>query len=109
AGRGEEVADPGGAGPDDQLDELRGGDREEDHPRLAGDGAGEQGLAGARRADQEHALGDGAAEALIFLRLAEEVDDLLELLLRLLDPGDVGEGGARPLGVVEARLALPDP
>src|SRR6185312_7303622 len=43
----EEVADTAGADADEHLDEVRAGDREERHPGLAGDGAGEQGLAGA--------------------------------------------------------------
>ena len=68
------------------------GDREERHVRLAGDGAREQGLAGAGRADQQHALGDAAADLLELLRVLEELDDLLELLLGLVDAGDVVEG-----------------
>ena len=45
----EHVAHAGGADADEHFDEVRTGDREERHVRLAGDGAGEQGLAGARR------------------------------------------------------------
>ncbi len=75
----EHVAHAAGADADEHLDEIRAGDREERHVRLAGDGAGEQGLAGAGRADQQHALRDLAAEALEFLRVLQELDDLLEL------------------------------
>jgi hypothetical protein len=46
----EQVAHAGGADADEHLDEVRAGDREERHARLAGDGAGEQRLAGAREA-----------------------------------------------------------
>src|SRR3546814_1923458 len=42
-----------------------------------------QRLAGARRADQQTALRDLAAEALELLRVAQELDDLLQLLLGL--------------------------
>jgi hypothetical protein len=57
------------------------------HARLARDGAREQRLAGARRAHEQRALGDLAAEARELLRVAQELDDLLELLLGLVDAG----------------------
>ena len=76
---------------DDRLDELGGGHREERHVRLAGDRACEQRLAGARRAAQQHAVRDPRAELPVPLGIAEEVDDLAQLLLRLVDAGDVGE------------------
>jgi hypothetical protein len=49
----EHVAHPACADADEHLDEVRAGDGEERHAGLAGDRAGEQGLAGARRADQQ--------------------------------------------------------
>ena len=103
----EHVADARRADADEHLDEVRAGNREERHVRLAGDGAGEQGLAGAGRADEQAALRDAAAEPLELLRVLEEFDDFLELLLRLVDTGDVGEGDA-PLVLLQhagARLA----
>ena len=45
----EEVAHAARADPDDGLDELRRGEREERHAGLAGDGPGEEGLPGAGR------------------------------------------------------------
>ena len=54
----EQVAHAAGADADDHLDELRRREREERHVRLAGDGARQQRLAGARRAGQQHALRD---------------------------------------------------
>ena len=62
AGRLEQVADPAGADADEHLHEVRAGDRQERHAGLAGDGPGDEGLAGARRADQQHALGDAGAD-----------------------------------------------
>ena len=59
----EEVAHARGAHADEHLDEVRAGDREERHVGLAGDGLGQQGLAGAGRAHQQHALGDLARRA----------------------------------------------
>ena len=103
----EQVADAGGADADEHLDEVRAGDREERHPRLTGDRAGEQGLAGAGRAVEQHALRDAGAQRLELLRVLEELLDLVELLDGLVDPGDVAEGDLgrvdrHPLG---ARLA----
>ena len=59
-----------------------------------GDRAREQRLAGPGRAAEQHAVGDAAAEPLVPLGLAQEVDDLAQLALGLVDAGDVGEGDA---------------
>ncbi len=88
----EEVAHAAGADADDHLDELRRRDREERHVGLAGDGARQQRLAGAGRAGEQDALGDHRAEAAVPVRVAQEVDDLDELVLGLVDAGDVVEG-----------------
>src|SRR5690606_4091776 len=94
---------------DDHLDELRGAHREERHARLAGDRAREQRLAGARRPDEQHAFRRRAAQARVLLRILEEIDDLDELVLDLVDAGDVLERHALvALRVVAACAALPD-
>ena len=90
----EHVAHAAGADADEHLDEVGAGDGEERHVGLAGDGAREQRLAGAGRADQQHAARDAAAEPLELLRVAQELDDLLQVLLGLVDAGDVLEGDA---------------
>ena len=87
----EEVAHAGGADADDHLDELRRRDREERHVGLAGDRAGQQRLAGARLAREQDALGDRRAERAVLVGVLEEVDDLDELVLGLVDAGDVVE------------------
>ncbi len=102
----EHVAHPAGADADEHLDKVGARDREERHVGFAGDGPRQQGLAGARRPDQQHALGDLAAEALKFLRVLEVLDDLLELLLGLVDPGDVLKGDAPDLLGQKPRPAL---
>src|SRR5947209_11231142 len=84
----EHVAHPAGADADKHLDEIRAGDREKRHVRLAGDGPRQQGFTGAGRTDQQDAFRYLAAEALEFLRVLQVLDDLLELLLRLVDAGD---------------------
>ena len=73
----EQVAHAGGADADEHLDEVRAGDRVERHAGLAGDGAGQQRLAGAGRAVQQHALGDLGADRLELRRLLQELLDLL--------------------------------
>ena len=103
----EQVTHARGADADEHLDEVRAGDREERHAGLAGDGARQQRLAGARRPVEQHALGDPRAERLELLRVLEELLDLVQLLDRLVDARDVAERDLRrvhrqPLG---ARLA----
>ncbi len=102
----EHVAHARRADAHEHLDEIGARDGEERHVRLAGDGAGEQRLAGAGRADQQHALRDLAAEALEFLRVLQELDDLLQLALRLVDAGHVVEGHAALLLGQHARARL---
>jgi hypothetical protein len=93
----EQVADPAGADADEHLDEVGAADREERHVGLAGDRLGEQRLAGAGLADEQHAARDAAAEALELLRVLEELDDLHHLVLGLLDAGHVVERDVRVL------------
>jgi hypothetical protein len=102
----EHVAHARGADADEHFHEVGAGDRKEGHFRLAGDGARQQRLAGAGRADHEDALRDLAAELLELARVLQEVDDLGDFLLRLLDPGDVGEGHIHLILAQEARAAL---
>src|SRR5438128_1259978 len=84
-----------GVDADDGLDELRRGDREERRVGLARDGAGQERLAGAGRPVEQHAARDARAEALVALGVLEEVDDLDQLVLRLVDAGHVVEGDPR--------------
>ena len=89
----EQVAHSRRADTDEHLDEVGAGDREERHSGFAGHRAGQQRLAGSRRAVQQHALGDLGAQRLIPRRVLQEVLDLVELLDRLVDARDVGERG----------------
>src|SRR6476469_3442817 len=61
---------------------------------IDGDGAGEQGLAGAGRPGQYFAVGDAPSETPVLLGVAQEVDHLAQLGLGLLDAGHIGEGDA---------------
>ena len=61
---------------------------------LPGHGLGQQGFAGARRAHQQHALGQLGADGGVLLRLVEEVHHLHQGLLGLVLAGHVGKGDA---------------
>ena len=88
----EQIPDAAGADAHVQLYEIRAGNGEELHPRLPGHGLGQQGLAGARRAHQEHALGDARAQLHEAFGILQELHDFPELLLFLVLPRHVGEG-----------------
>src|SRR5687767_705396 len=102
----EEVAHARRTHTDEHLHELGSRDREEGDAGLAGDGAREHGLAGAGWPDEEHTARDPRAEARELLRVLEELDDLGELLLRLVDAGDVLERRRRLVADEHARAAL---
>ena len=85
----EHVAHPACADTHEHFDEIRSRDRKERHARLARDGARQQRLAGARRADQQRTARDLAAQARKLLRVAQKLDDLFQLFLGLVDPSDV--------------------
>ena len=91
---GEEVADARRADADQRLDEVRAGEREEGGVGLAGGRLGEQRLAGAGRADEQHALRRAGADRGVLARVGEVVADLAQLGHRLAGAGDVVEGGA---------------
>src|SRR5437879_5090801 len=57
-------------------------------------GRSSDGASTAGRPDQQHAARDAPAEPLEFAGIAQELDDLLEILLGLVDAGDVLEGDA---------------
>ncbi len=90
----EHVAHARGADADEHLDEVGAGNGEERHVGFARDRARDQRLAGAGRADQQHAARNPPAQALEFAGIAQELDDLLQVLLGLVDAGDVLEGDA---------------
>src|SRR5207302_1189176 len=79
---------------DEHFHKLAPGDREERDPGLAGDRLRQQRLAASRRSYQEHAPRDLRPQRLELLGVPEELDDLLQLLLRFVDPRDAVEGHA---------------
>ncbi len=101
----EEIADARGADAHEHLDELRAAEAEERHVRFSGHGAREQRLAGARRADQQGALGNPPAQVRVLLRRFQELDDLPQLVLGLVDARDVGEPHLHLIVGVDLRAA----
>ena len=104
----EQVAHARSADADEHLHEFGAGDGEERHFGLPGDGLGEQRLAGSGRPDQEHALRHPPAEAAVLLRVFQKIDDLPQLVLGLVDPGDIVEAHAGIGFDVNLRLAFAD-
>src|SRR5260370_19360746 len=88
-GLGEQVADPAGADADEHLDEIRARHAEKRHLGLARDRLAQQRLASTRRPDQQHTLGDAAAQGMVLFRVLEKIDDLAQLGDRLVDAGHV--------------------
>ncbi len=102
----EQVPHARGSHAHEHLHEVRAADGEKRNARLAGDRAREQRLSRSGRPHQQHALGDFRADVHELLGVLQKIDDFLELLLGLVNPGDVGEGHA-VLGLgVQLGLAL---
>ena len=87
----EKIAHAGRTDAHEHLDEFRSGNGEERHPGLSGDGARQQGLSGSRWTDQQHALGHARTQPTVAGGILQEVDHFPQLLLGLVDPGNVGE------------------
>ena len=104
----EHVAHARGADADEHLDEIGTGDREERHLRFAGDRFREQRLAGAGRADHQHAARNLAAELGELGRIAQELDELADFLLGLVATGDVGERDLDLILALQLRARTPE-
>jgi hypothetical protein len=87
----EHIADAGRADANEHLDEVGAAEAEERHARFTGHRFGEQRFAGARRADEQHAFGDAAAEHLVLFRRLQKLDHFAQLFNSFIDAGDVFE------------------
>ena len=87
----EQVAHLGRAHADEHLYEFGTAHGEERHVRLARDRLGQHGLAGARRTDEQHALGHGSADLTVFGRIAQVIHDLLQIVFGFVHALHVGE------------------
>ena len=106
AGLLEQVADTGSAHAHEHLHKVRAGDGEEGHVGLAGHSLGQQGLAGARRAHQQRALGQLGADLGVLSGIVQEVDDLRQGFLGLVLAGYVGKGDAGGLFHIHLGVGL---
>ena len=106
AGLLKRVADAGSADADKHLHEVRSTDAEERNLGFAGDGAGEERLTCAGRADHEDSLRNRGADFGEALGLTEKIDDFLDLFLGLIATGDVLECGRFAIRGVQASPAL---
>src|SRR5262245_58762848 len=107
------VAHTRGAHADEHLHEIRAADREERHVSFTRDGACQQGLTSAWRADHQHALGNSATEFLKFFRITQELNQLLHFVLGFLYARHVAKrdlifvtGQHARLGLTEVERAL---
>src|SRR6266481_337815 len=107
------VADARGADADEHFHEIRAADGKERHVSFTRDGARQQGLASAGRADHQYALGNTAPEFLKFFRITQELDQFLHFVLGFLHARNVAERdlvlvtGEHPrLGFTEIQCAL---
>ena len=104
----EEVAHTGCADADVHLDEVRAGDGVERHTGLTGAGAGQQGLAGTRRADEQHAVRDACTQRVELVGALEELHDLFQLFLLFVFTGHIGKGGGLLVLVLVLDLSFAD-
>ena len=88
----EELADTCSTEAGEHLDERRSALRVEVRTGRARDGLRQQRLAGSRRSVKEDSARHACAETLEALAVTQELDDLLELGLRLVEPGHVRPG-----------------
>ncbi len=102
----EHVAHAGGAHADEHLHEIGAGDGEERHLGLTGNGLGQQGLTGTRRAHHQYAAGDLAAQFLELARVAQELDQLSDIFLGLFHAGDIVKSDFDLIFAQQAGTAL---
>ena len=104
----EEVSDPRSANPDKHLDKITPGDTEEGDAGLSGNRLGKECLARAGRAYEKDPLRNTPPKLGKLLGILEKLNNLLKLLLRLVDTGDILEGRLMMLLCEELGLALPE-
>ncbi len=102
----EHVANAGCTNANKHFDKIRAGNRKKRHFRFARDRFRKQRLTGARWANHEHALGNLAAEALIFARVFKKVDDFRYFGFSLLDTRDIRERHTDLIFAQQPCLAL---
>src|SRR5690606_815277 len=90
----EHVADTACADADEHFDEVRTGNGEERHIGFASNRTRKQRLTGTGRANEQNAPRNLAAKTLELLRIAQEFDDFLKILLGFVHTGNILESNA---------------
>ena len=90
----EQVTDFGSAHAHEHFHELGAGHGEERHVGFTSHGLGQHGLAGARRAHQQDALGHGCANALVLAGVVQVIHDLLQVFLSFILTGNIRKADA---------------
>ena len=102
----EQVTHAGCTHADVHFHKVRAGNGIEGHTGLSCAGAGQQGLAGARRAYQQHAVGNACAQSVELFRAFQELHDLFQLFLFLVLTGNIGKGGCLLVLVLVLHLGF---
>ena len=105
-GLAEQIAHLGGAHADEHLHKFRTGNGKEGNVGFTGYGLGQHGLACARRADQQNALGHGSAGLGVLLGVVQVIDDLCQAFLGFILAGHVRKADALCGGNVDLGVAL---
>ena len=102
----EQIANAACTNTDEHLNELRARDREEGNTRFASHSLGKKRFTGARRANQETALGNLGPDGREAFRILEEVNNLGQFQLGALNAGHISEGDLGGRLHLDASLAL---
>ena len=102
----EQITDTGGTNADEHFDEVGTADAEEGDTGFAGYGTGQEGLAGPRRAEEEHPFGYLGANGIILAGVAQEFDDFRQFLLRFVFTSNVFKGNLDLTFPVHLGMAL---
>src|SRR5579862_4576057 len=104
----EKIAYAGSAHAHEHLNKVRARYGEEGNIGLARDGPRQQGFSGSRRAYQQYAFGNTAAQLLEFLRLTQKLNNFVQLFLGLFDTRNVFKSDLLLLAGMQAGTALPE-
>ena len=104
----EHVADARRADADKHLDKVRTRKRKEWDSSFSRDRFGKQCFPGSRRTHKQHASWDSSAESLVLFWVLEKIHDLMNLLDRFIDPGNVMERNADAFLRIEFATRPPE-
>ena len=104
-----QITDTSRADADIELNKIGAGDREKLNACLPGNGFCEERFTGARRADEQHALGDARTHFRILLGILEEMDDFSQFFLFLVAAGHIVKRGLFLFVTAELRAGFTEP